>query len=289
MMRVDYNTSRPLHTNQHTMQNEFVTLNNGVKMPLLGLGVYAPNRNNEVQQAVEWALEMGCRLIDTASIYGNEAEVAAAIQGSGLPTTDVFLTTKVWNADQGYDNTLRAFEDSAGKLKCDVIDLYLIHWPVKQFRHDTWRALERLYTEGRVRAIGVSNHYPKHLAELISQATIMPAVNQIELSPYCYRPDVLDYCRSKGIQVEGYAPLVRGKKHDDLRLIAIERHQKSTFQVLIRWSIQQGAVTIPKSVHRERIQANFDVFDFKLTTDEMATLNMCYDNTRIADDPDMVD
>lgn len=274
----------------HTMKTEFVTLNNGVNMPLLGLGVYAPNHNNDVQQAVEWALEAGCRLIDTASIYGNEAEVAAAIQASGLPTTDVFITTKVWNADQGYDSTLRAFDVSAGKLNRAVIDLYLIHWPVKQYRHDTWRALERLYTEGRVRAIGVSNHYPKHLDELLSQATITPAVNQIELSPYCYRPDVLDYCRRKGIQVEGYAPLVRGKKHGDPRLTAIaQRYQKSTFQVLIRWSIQQGAVTIPKSVHQERIQANFDVFDFELTADELATLNMCYDNTRIADDPDTID
>lgn len=272
------------------MQNEFVTLNNGVNMPLLGLGVYAPNHNSEVQQAVEWALEAGCRLIDTASIYGNEAEVAAAVQASGLPTTDVFITTKVWNTDQGYDSTLRAFDASAGQLNRDVIDLYLVHWPVKQYRHDTWRALERLYTEGRVRAIGVSNHHQKHLDELLGQAMILPAVNQIELSPYCYRPDVLDYCRSKSIQVEGYAPLVRGKKHDDPRLIAVaERHQKSTFQVLIRWSIQQGVVTIPKSVHRERIEANFDVFDFELTTDEMATLNTCYDNTRIADDPDTID
>ncbi len=279
-----------VYLNQHIMQNESVTLNNGVKMPLLGLGVYAPSHNSEVQQAVEWALEAGCRLIDTASIYGNETEVAAAVQASGLPTADVFITTKVWNTDQGYDGTLRAFDDSAGKLGRDVVDLYLIHWPVKQHRHDTWRALERLYTEGRVRAIGVSNHYPNHLDELLSQATVTPAVNQIELSPYCYRPDVLDYCRSKGVQVEGYAPLVRGKKHDDPRLIAIaERHQKSTFQVLIRWSMQQGAVTIPKSIHRERIQANFDVFDFELNTDEMAMLNTCYDNTRIADDPDTID
>lgn len=267
-----------------------MTLNNGVKMPLIGLGVYAPNHNNEVQQAVEWALEAGYRLIDTASIYGNEAEVAAAVRASGLPETDVFITTKVWNTDQGYDSTLRAFDDSAGRLERDVIDLYLVHWPVKQHRHETWRAMERLYAEGRVRAIGVSNHYPKQLDELLSQATVTPAVNQIELRPYCYRPDVLAYCQRKGIQIEGYAPLVRGKKHDDPRLIAIaKQHRKSTFQVLIRWSIQQGAVTIPKSVHRERIQANVEVFDFELTPDEMATLNTCYDNTRIADDPDMID
>lgn len=272
------------------MKNEFVILNNGVQMPLLGLGVYAPNHNSEVQQAVEWALEAGCRLIDTASIYGNEAEVAAAIQASGLPSTDVFITTKVWNADQGYDNTLRAFDRSAAKLKRDIVDLYLIHWPVKQHRHETWRALEQLYADGRIRAIGVSNHYPQHLDELLSQAAVTPAVNQIEFSPYCYRPDVLTYCRDKGIQVEGYAPLARGRKQDDLRLIAIaERHQKSTFQVLIRWSLQQGVVTIPKSVHRDRIRTNVDVFDFDLSPDDMAVLNAVYDNTRIADDPDTLD
>jgi diketogulonate reductase-like aldo/keto reductase len=272
------------------MNNGFITLNNGVKMPLLGLGVYAPNHNSEVQQAVEWALEAGCRLIDTASIYGNEVEVAAAVQASGLATTDVFITTKVWNSDQGYDNTLRAFDQSAAKLKRDSIDLYLIHWPVKLYRHDTWRALERLYTDGRVRAIGVSNHYPKHLDELLSQAVITPAINQIEFSPYCYRPDVLTYCRDKGIQVEGYAPLARGKKQADSRLIAIAEHyQKSTFQVLIRWSLQQGVVTIPKSVHKDRIQANFDVFNFELSSSDMAVLNAVYDNTRIADDPDTID
>ncbi|QJD78077.1 aldo/keto reductase [Spirosoma rhododendri] len=272
------------------MENKFVTLNNGVEMPLLGLGVYAPNHNSEVQQAVEWALEAGCRLIDTASIYGNEVEVADAIQASGLSETDVFITTKVWNTDQGYEQTLRAFDRSAAKLRRDVVDLYLIHWPVKQYRHDTWRALEQLYTDGRIRAIGVSNHYQKHLDELLSQAVVVPAVNQIEFSPYCYRPDVLTYCRDKGIQVEGYAPLARGKKQSDPRLIAIaERHHKSTFQVLIRWSLQQGVVTIPKSVHRERIQANFDVFDFTLSADEMTELNTFYDNTRIADDPDTLD
>lgn len=269
------------------MKQEIVTLNNGVEMPRLGLGVYAPDHNSDVQQAVEWALEAGCRLIDTASIYGNETDVAAAIRASGL--ADVFITTKVWNTDQGYEPTLQAFEQSSARLNRDVIDLYLIHWPVKQYRHDTWRALEELYADGRVRAIGVSNHYPQHLDELLSQATVTPAVNQIEFSPYCYRPDVVTYCRDKGIQVEGYAPLARGKKQDDPRLTGIaERHQKSTFQVLVRWSLQQGVVTIPKSVHKERILANFDVFDFSLTDAEMAELNACYDNNRIADDPDTI-
>lgn len=257
---------------------------------MLGLGVYAPSQNSEVQQAVEWALEAGCRLIDTASVYGNEAEVAAGIRASGIAADSIFITTKVWNTDQGYDKTRRAFDRSLTRLGLDTVDLYLIHWPVKQYRHDTWRALETLYAEGRMRAIGVSNHYPAHLDELLSQATVVPAVNQIEFSPYCYRPDVVVYCQEKGIQVQGYAPLVRGLKQHDPRLQAIAgAHGKSTYQVLVRWSLQHGVVTIPKSVKQARIEENFDVFDFELTSDEMAVLDQCYDNTRIADDPDTLD
>ena len=267
-----------------------VTLNNGVEMPLLGLGVYAPRHNSEVQQAVEAALEGGCRLIDTASIYGNERDVAQAIAASNVPKNEIFITTKVWSTDQGYDATLRAFDRSAEKLRLDVVDLYLIHWPngpnQPGQRLGTWRALEKLYADGRVRAIGVSNFYPHHLDELLAVATVTPAVNQIEFSPYCYRPDVLDYCRARDIQVEGYAPLVRGLKKDDPQLLAIaDRYGKSTYQVLVRWSVQHGVVTIPKSVKKDRIQENFDVLNFELTTDDMALLDACYDNTRIAPDP----
>ncbi|MBN8825955.1 MULTISPECIES: aldo/keto reductase [unclassified Spirosoma] len=266
--------------------NETVTLNNGVEMPLLGLGVYAPSQTNEVQQAVEWALEAGCRLIDTAAAYGNEREVADAIRSSGIPRSDIFITTKVWNDDQGYNRTLRAFNRSLERLRIDSIDLYLVHWPVKAHRHDTWRALEKIYSEGRARAIGISNHYPTHIDELLTRSTITPALNQIEFSPYCFVPEVLDYCQQKQIQVEGYAPLVRGQKKDDPRLIALaEKYGKSTFQLLIRWSLQHGAVTIPKSVKRERIQENFDVWDFTISDDDMALLDTFYDNTRIADDP----
>ncbi|GAB3945782.1 aldo/keto reductase [Spirosoma harenae] len=266
--------------------NETITLNNGVEMPLLGLGVYAPSQANEVQQAVEWALEIGYRLIDTAAAYGNEREVGDAIRASGLPRSDIFITTKVWNNDQGYTRTLRAFNRSLERLRLDVVDLYLIHWPVKEYRHETWRALEKIYTDGRARAIGVSNHYPNHIDELLTESIITPAVNQFELNPYCYVPEVLDYCREKQIQTEGYAPLVRGEKKDDPRLIAIaEKYGKSIYQLLIRWSIQHGAVTIPKSVRRERIQENFDVWDFEISDDDMAMLNTFYDNTRIADDP----
>lgn len=263
-----------------------IPLNNGVEMPLLGLGVYAPDQNNDVQQAVEWALELGCRLIDTAAVYGNERQVAAALRNSGLPRGEVFITTKVWNDDQGFAATLRAFDRSLERLGLDVIDLYLVHWPVTETRRETWQALEHLYAEGRCRAIGVSNYYPPHLDELFETAQITPAVDQFEFSPYCYRPEVLDYCRTKGIQPEGYAPLVRGMKRDDPRLVTIaETYRKTTFQVLVRWSLQHGVVTIPKSVRQAGIRENFDVFDFTISDEDMTIMNTFYDNTRVAWDP----
>lgn len=263
-----------------------VTLNNGVVMPQLGLGVYAPQHNSEVQQAVEWALEAGCRLIDTASAYGNEREVAAALQSANLPREEMFITTKVWNSDQGYESTLRAFDRSLERLALDRVDLYLIHWPVKEHRMETWRALETIYADGRARAIGVCNYYGPHLDELLEQADIIPAVNQFEFSPYCYLPDVLTYCRLRNIQPEGYAPLVRGLKRNDPRLVKLaHKYGKSTFQLLVRWSLQQGVVTIPKSVKRDRIRENLDVLDFIIAEDDMAEMNTFHDNTRIADDP----
>lgn len=263
-----------------------VSLNNNVEIPLLGLGVYAPSHNSEIQQAVEWALEAGCRLIDTAAAYGNESEVADALQATGLPPNEVFITTKVWNDDQGYDRTLRAFDRSLKKLRLDVVDLYLIHWPVKEHRRDTWRALEKIYADGRARAIGVSNYYQPHLDELFEQAAITPAVNQFEFSPYCYLPDVLDYCRKHNIQPEGYAPLVRGEKQHDPNLAALAvKYGKTTYQMLVRWSLQHNVVTIPKSVKKDRIRENFDVLDFVISEEDMALMNTFYDNTRVAPDP----
>lgn len=282
------NTALTFHFPQTSffMTQPTVTLNNGVEMPLLGLGVYAPRHNSEVQQAVEWALEAGCRLIDTAAAYGNEREVADALRVANLPRNEVFITTKVWNDDQGYDKTLRAFDQSMERLQIDVVDLYLIHWPVREHRRETWLALEKLYADGRARAIGVSNYYGPHLDELFTYASITPAVDQVEFSPYCYLPDVLDYCRAKSIQPEGYAPLVRGLKQDDSRLVALARkYGKTTFQMLVRWSLQHGVVTIPKSVKRARIRENFDVFDFVIADDDFAEMNTWHDNTRIAWDP----
>jgi len=263
-----------------------ITLNNGIDMPLLGLGVYAPQHNTEIQQAVEWAIEAGCRLIDTASIYGNEREVADGIQASGRPRKDIFITTKVWNDDQGYDKTLRAFDRSLEKLRTDYVDLYLVHWPVKETRLETWKALEKIHADGRARAIGVSNYYGPHLDELLPVATVVPAVNQFEFSPYCYRPEVIEYCREHDIQPQGYAPVVRGQKNDDPRLKRIaEAYGKSTYQILIRWSLQHNVITIPKSVNRDRIKQNFDVLNFSLSDEDMAEINTWFDNTRVAWDP----
>ncbi|WP_266368627.1 aldo/keto reductase [Tellurirhabdus rosea] len=263
-----------------------ITLNNGIDIPLLGLGVYAPEQKNEVRRAVEWALEAGCRLLDTASAYQNEEEVGEAVQASGLPRREVFITTKVWTDEMGYESTLRAFDRSLNRLGTDYVDLYLIHWPVQGRNLDTWRALEKLYADERVRAIGVSNFYPHHLDELFSIATVTPAVNQFEFSPYCYLPEVLDYCREKDIQPEGYAPVVRGEKKDDPRLLRMaEKYGKSTYQILIRWSLQHGVITIPKSVNQKRIRDNFDVLTFSLSDEDMAEMNTWYDNTRVAPDP----
>ncbi|RDB07619.1 aldo/keto reductase [Runella aurantiaca] len=263
-----------------------ITLNNGITMPQLGLGIYDPQPDQDIKQAVLWAFELGYRLVDTAAAYKNEREVGQAIGQSGLAREEIFVTTKVRNEDQGYAATLRAFEESLRQLNTDYVDLYLIHWPVKEHRIQTWKALEQIYAEGKARAIGVSNYYIPHFEELWPDAEIIPAVNQFELSPYCYLPEQMQYCSQRGIQVEGYAPLVRGLKANDARLVQIaEKYGKSTFQVLIRWSLQQGAITIPKSVSKNRLAANIDVFDFQLSAEDMAEMNTWHDNTRVADDP----
>ncbi len=268
------------------MLDNKVLLNNGVNMPLLGLGIYAPGQKNEVSQAVRWALETGYRLIDTASVYQNEQEVGQGVKDSGISRDQVFITSKVWNDDQGYDSTLRAYDRSLKRLQTDYLDLYLIHWPVREKRRETWRALETLYSEKRVRAIGVSNYYEPHLEELLGYASIVPAVNQFEQSPFLYRPELLTYCRKKGIQPEGYSPLVRGQEEANQILEGIsQKYGKSTYQVLIRWALQHGIVTIPKSTNQGRIKANYDVWDFELTSEDMDKLNVLNADIRVADDP----
>lgn len=268
------------------LQIPSVQLNNGKSMPTLGLGVYAPEQKQEVGQAVEAALSVGYRLFDAAAIYGNEIEVGQALNQGGVSRKELFVTSKVWMDDMGYDSTMRAFEKSLKDLALDYLDLYLIHWPKDQHRKETWKALESLHEQGVVHSIGVSNYYQKHFEELFVYAHVCPAVNQIELSPFCYLPEELTFCKQNNIQVEGYAPVVRGLKKEHPVLVGIARKwSKSTYQILIRWVIEQGAVTIPKSINPERMIENAEVFDFALDAEDMARLAVLYDNTRVAWDP----
>lgn len=261
------------------------TLNNGVVMPLLGLGVYDLH-GKAAEQAVDWALEIGYRLFDTAAMYHNETEVGKALRQATIPRSDLFVTTKVHNTDQGYDAALRAFDQSLAKLDSDYIDLYLIHWPLKATRSQTWKALERLYAEGRVRAIGVANYLVPFLTELAETATIVPAVNQIEFSPYLFLRNELTYCRQHQIQLQAYSPLARGARFDDPNLVALaKKYAKTPAQLMIRWGLQHGISTIPKSASQQRLADNFDVFDFMLSPDDMTRLDNLHENLRVVEDP----
>jgi methylglyoxal/glyoxal reductase len=263
----------------------FTTLNTGATMPLLGLGVY-DMYNREAEQAVDWALEIGYRLIDTAAMYENEREIGNAIRQSGVARSDIFLTTKVNNTDQGYEQTLKGFDVSQKKLNCDYIDLYLVHWPLKNTRKETWLALEKLYKEGQVRAIGVANYLIPFLEELNGYATVVPAVNQIEFSPYLFLKDVKDYCQKQAIQLQAYTPLVRGERFNDPKLVVIaEKYGKTPAQIMLRWAVQQGISTIPKSSNQKRLRENFDVFDFNMSDADIALLNGFNENLRIVEDP----
>ena len=263
-------------------------LADGNTIPTLGLGVWQVPDGPECEDAVRWALDAGYRHIDTAAVYGNEADVGRALRDSKVDREEVFVTTKLWNADHGYQQTLAAFERSRRLLQLDQVDLYLVHWPVAGQRLDTWRAMEHLLGTGKVRAIGVSNYMTRHLDELLRHAEQPPAVNQIELSPYnlASRADVLELCRRNGIQVEAYSPLTKGRKLADPPLVAVaEAHRRSTAQVLIRWALQHGLVVLPKSTRSERISANADVFDFTLTDAEMAALDALDENLVTGWDP----
>lgn len=263
------------------------TLHNGVKMPWLGLGVYKVQEGEEVIHAVKIALQNGYRSIDTAAFYENEEGVGKAIKDSGVPREELFITTKVWNTDQGFDSTLRAFEKSIEKLGLDYIDLYLIHWPVAGKYKDTWKALEKLYKDGRVRAIGVSNFHIHHLQDLLSTAEIKPMVNQVELHPNLTQKELLAFCKQEGIQLEAWSPLKRGRLKDDPVIAEIaEKYQKTIAQVILRWDLQTGVITIPKSVNSKRIIENSDVFDFELSDEEMKRIDELNKNERTGSDPD---
>lgn len=263
----------------------YSTLNNGNQMPLLGLGVY-DMYNKEAEQAVLWALETGYRLIDTASMYENENEIGNAVRASNIKREEIFVTTKVNNNAQGFDKTLRAFDESLKKLNIDYIDLYLVHWPIKVTRKETWMALEKLYNEGRVKAIGVANYLVPFLDELNSYASITPAVNQVEFSPYLYLKDLETVCKQQNIQLQAYTPLVRGLRMNDPKLQNISRkYNKTPAQIILRWALQHGVSTIPKSSNLKRIQENFDVFDFQITQEDMDTIDDFNENFRVVEDP----
>ncbi|MEY8020326.1 aldo/keto reductase [Muriicola sp. SD30] len=250
------------------------TLHNGVKMPYFGLGVFQSKDGEEVINSVKWALEAGYRHIDTASVYGNEEGVGTGIRESRVPREEIFLVSKVWNTEQGYDETMKAFENSLKRLNTDYLDLYLVHWPVRGKYKETWKALETLYKENRVRAIGVSNFLRHHLEDLLEDASIIPMVNQMEFHPYLVQQELLDYCNAKGIQYEAWSPLMQGRIFD-LEIInnMAQRYNKSIANIVLRWDLQKGVVTIPKSVKKERIVSNANVFDFELSDKDMDILN----------------
>jgi diketogulonate reductase-like aldo/keto reductase len=257
-----------------SVTTSLVRLNNGIDLPRVGLGVFQAPRGEETRGAVREALRVGYRHIDTARIYGNEKDVGFAVRESGVPRREIFVTTKLWNDDQGYDAALRAFDASAARLDLEYVDLYLLHWPVPRKRLDSWRALEKLLADGRVRSIGVSNFMVHHIDELTAHAKVVPAVNQIELSPFLQQRDVRVRCAEHGIVVEAYSPLTKGirLRHPIVARVA-QRVKRSPAQVLLRWCLQHDLVVLPKSTHAARIAENAALFDFELGADEMRELD----------------
>ncbi|RNB80606.1 aldo/keto reductase [Brevibacillus nitrificans] len=261
-------------------------LNNGVKMPWLGLGVWKAKDGEEVTGAVRSAIKSGYRSIDTAAVYGNEVGVGEGIRQAGIDRDQLFITTKVWNADQGYDSTLKAFDDSVKRLGIETLDLYLIHWPVKGKYVETWRALEKLYRDGYVRAIGVSNFHTHHLEDLRQNSEIIPAVNQVEFHPLLTQKELLGYCQENGIQMEAWSPLMQGNLDHPLLVELGQKYGKSPAQIIIRWDLEKKVVTIPKSITPARIAQNADVFDFSLTAEDVEKINALNENKRFGADPD---
>lgn len=269
--------------------SEFTTLNNGIKIPWLGFGVFQLKEGQEVIDAVKWALEAGYRSIDTAEVYGNETGVGRAMRESGVPREDIFLTTKVSNNSQRLKRIQEAFNESLQRLRVDYVDLYLIHWPVKDFYQDAWRELEKIYLDGRAKVIGVSNFLIHHLRDIFEISDRVPAVNQLEFHPYLIQTELIEFCKEKKIQVEASSPLAKGKAIHLPQVIELaEKYQKTPAQIVLRWDLQHTVVTIPKSVHKDRIIANARLFDFELSEDDMAALDALDIGQRVGLDPDNV-
>ncbi|WP_342574111.1 aldo/keto reductase [Solibacillus sp. FSL K6-1781] len=262
-------------------------LANGAEMPYLGLGVYKMTDRDETLEAITTALDLGYRAIDTAALYYNEEEVGEAIRHSSVPREDLFVTTKVWNSDQGYDNTLRAFETSLKKLDMDYVDLYLTHWPVEHKYVDTYRAIERLYDEKLIRVTGVSNHHEHHLKTILATCNVAPMVNQIEAHPYLTQEPLRAFCEQQQIAVTAWSPLGRGKVLNDETIIRIaDEYNVSPAQIILRWHLQNDVIIIPKSVTASRIKENSELYHFELTNETMQQLNALNRNERFGQNPD---
>jgi diketogulonate reductase-like aldo/keto reductase len=259
----------------------------GVAINRLGLGTYRADEGPDVEGEVRYGLSIGYRTIDTAALYGNEDSVGRMVRESGIPREDVFVTSKVWNTDQGYESTLEAFERSLSALDLGYVDLYLVHWPIRDKMRDTWRAMEEILASGRTRAIGVCNHLRHHLEALEGFAHTMPALNQFEHHPRLQQRDLVEYCWDRGITVQAWAPIMRGRVSLIPELVQIaQEHGKTAAQVSIRWILQSGVITIPKSIHEHRLAENCEVYDFELSDSEMAMIDSLDRGERIGPDPD---
>ena len=260
-------------------------LNDGHEIPCLGLGVFQMDPGPQTQQAVRWALEDGYRMVDTAALYNNETDVGEGVRASGIPREDVYVTTKLWHSEHGFESSQRAFRTSLGKLRFDYVDLYLIHWPRAPTPADrlaSWRGLEKLQTEGLCRSIGVSNYTVRHLEELLAASGTVPAVDQVELHPFVYDPALEAFCARHKIRLEAWSPITRGRQFDHPTVAKVARaHGRTPAQVLLRWGLQHGFVEIPKSAHRERIVENARIFDFALTPGEMGALDALKGGPRV--------
>lgn len=255
------------------MNKNFKILSNGVKMPSIGFGTYKSGSDEETAKIIKYALKIGYRQIDTASFYGNEVGIGNGIKESGINREDIFLVTKLWNDDHGYDKTIEAFNKSLERLQVDYIDLYLIHWPNK-LNSETWKAFEHLYKTGKVKSIGVCNFKIGHLEELKKTAEIMPMVNQVEIHPQSSKSDMLRYCEANNIQLVAWSPIMRGKLFSNELILGLaEKYKKTIAQIILRWHVQRGIIPIPKSSNEGRIKENLSIFDFKLSNDDMSIID----------------
>lgn len=268
--------------------SQTITLSNGIQMPFIGLGTWQVKDKEQGINAVKWAIEAGYKAIDTAVVYENEDAVGEGIKQSGINREELFVTTKVYNDRQGYEETHQSFNESLERLQLDYVDLYLIHWPITEKYHDTWRAMEEIYESGRAKAIGVSNFHTQHIEDLMTTAKIKPMINQIELHPSLNQQELVAYCKEKDIAITAYSPLGHGNLLDNPIIKEIgDKYNKSIAQVILRWDIQNGITVIPKSVNQDRIVANLDIFDFELSSEDMSKINSLNTGERVNKNPDI--